>query len=278
MKSKYSTSSNLNEFADDFDRITRLGFDLIDTKYANGIWFSAYGKNIGKADTFFNTTAWNGEPTLRGFQARIAERREQGYELTDVEYDDGYWLGIFGSNVGDSELIVAEDGAEFNQQLLDLQDLDSRFSLEYQVLDIEFADGLRVGVANRTSGDASYTFSKDYRSFEAEVQEQREDGLELTNVEYVDGFWYSVFSDELSGLSAYSPEPHADIDDFTAEILDYRSIGFDLVNIESIDGDWFGVYKENTDGTDDIITPSDMFDSPTDVVIQNQIIPSILNF
>ena len=276
MKSTYSISSNVKELETDSEAISKKGFDLIDIKYANGVWFSAYGKNVGKANTIINDdTTWKGEPTFAGFQAQIEDRREDGYELTDVEYDDGYWVGIFSSNEGDSELIVAEDGDDFEAQLLELQDLDSSFSLEYQVLDIEYADGLWVGVANRTSGDATYTFSEDYENFELEVQQQREDGLELTNVEYVDGTWYSVFS-ELSGLSAYSPETHADIDDFTDEILDYRSKGFDLVNIESVDNEWFGVYKENVDGTDDIITPSDIFDSPADVVIQRQIIPQYL--
>ena len=280
MKSKYSISEDLQEFYSDSARVASQGFELIDAKYANGVWVAAYGENIGRANTFFSTSDWNFEPTLQSFQARVAERKADGYDLTDVEYTPGgYWFGVFATNVGDSELIVAQDGADFDEQLLDLQDLDSSFSLEYQVLDIEAADGLWIGVANRTSGDATYTYSESFEEFEAEVQQQREDGIELSNVEYVGGDWYGVFTDELSGLSTYSPEFHDDLEDFTDEIQTYRSQGFDLINIESVDGDWFGIYKENVDGTDDIITPSDeeAIADPVGNTIQKIVLPGLMD-
>ena len=262
MKSKYSISKDIQEFGSDFQRVTKEGFDLIDVKYANGIWFGAYGKNIGLSEYLVSDTAWNFEPTLDGFQAKIEEREEDGYDLTDIEYtSDGYWFGVFATNLGDSELIVAEDGEDFDRQLLDLEDLESNLAVdsisEHQVFDLELADGLWAGVAKDTFRDTTYTSSEDFEEFELEVQQQESEGLKLSNVEYLDGDWYGVFDRDISGLSIYSPEPHEDLDDFTDEIETFRGEGFDLINIESIDGDWFGIYQENTDATDDIITPSD---------------------
>ena len=297
MKSKYSISEDIQEFALDFDRVVNdedSNFDLIDVKYANGVWVGAYGDNIGKADTFFSDTAWNFEPTLEGFQAEIAERKEDGYDLTDVEYTPGgYWFGVFASNSGDREFVVAEDREDFDQQLLDLEEnydsnlaTDSNISYEYQVLDLELADGLWTGVAIRTEIDSIYTYSEDFEEFEAEVQQQKENGMELNNIEYLDEDWYGTFNQDqyygfnkdLSGMNIYSPEPHADLDDFTAEIEDFRGQGFDLINIESIDGDWFGLYQENTDGTDDIITPSDEAANadPISTTVDRIILPGLI--
>ena len=280
MKSTYSITKDIDEFADEFTRIESQGFDLVDVKYANGFWFAAYGDNIGRPKLFVNETAWNGEPTLKDFQARVAERKADGYDLTDVEYtDDGYWLGIFSDNVLDSELIIAEDDSEFEEQLLELQDLDPDSNFNYQVVDIEDAEGLQVGVVNRIFGDANYTFSEDIDEFTQEVEQQQDLGIELTNVEYSDSGLFGIFTENLSGLSAYSPQPHAGLDDFTAEIEDFGDKGFDLINVESIDGDWFGIYKENTDGTDDIITPSDLEDiaNPSQSIVNQSIIPDIIS-
>ena len=259
MKSTYSVSSSIRELETDFAAIDRQGFDLIDAKFNDGVWFSAYGKKIGKNSVSRDiVTAWRGEPTFRGFTQRVEELEDKGYELTDVEVtDDGYWLGIFASEQLESELITARTRADFDRQVDALQAQDANSVLGYQVVDIEYADGLLIGVLDRNSSDADYSFSRNGTEFGREVARQREAGLELTNVEYVDGAWYGVFSDELTGLSIPSSRPHTSIRSFEAEISDYQSRGYDLINIESIEGDWLGIYKENVDGTDDIITPSD---------------------
>ena len=248
MKSTYSTSLNIRELETDFAAIERKGFDMIDTKFNDGVWFTAYGKNIGKPERVNQVTAWRGEPTFKGFKARVEELKANDYELTDVEVTPrGYWVGIFNSGSGqlESELITAKTGADFDRQVKALQAQDASSVLGYQVVDIEYADGLWIGVLDRTGSDATYSTSESYKEFTREVELQREEGLELTNLEYTDELWTAVFTDELTGLSVYSPQPHDDIKDFQAEITDFRSQGFDLINIESIEGDWFGIYKED---------------------------------
>ena len=251
MKSTYTISSSAKALESDSAPIFDRGFDMIDTKYNNGVWFTAYGKNIGKPERVKQVTAWTGAPTFSVFQEQVEEQKADDYELTDVEVTPGgYWVGTFNSGSGqlESELITATTYTDFNKQVDDLQAQDASSVLGYQVVDIEYDDGLYIGVLDRTGSDADYQFMKTYREFTEEVADQREDGLELTNVEYVggaNGGWYGVFTDELTGLSAYSPETHALRSDFEAEIEDFQDRGFDLINIESIEGEWFGIYKED---------------------------------
>ena len=249
MKSKYSIAEDIDGFALDFDRVVNAddsSFDLVDAKYANGIWFGAYGDNIGKFKFHVNDTAWNFEPSFSGFTEEIESRKAEGYELTDVEYTEGgYWFGVFADAVVNSKLISAETMAGIDEQVEELQALDPDDLFQYQVVDLEYTDELIVGVLNSTFGDAAYTTSEDFEEFELEVERQQDEGLELTNLEYVDGDFVGIFDAELSGESIYSPEPHADIKDFKSEITAYRSQGYDLINIESIEGEWFGIYKED---------------------------------
>ena len=268
MKSTYSVSSNLDEFDRSFNQIDAQGYDLIDTKYANGVWFSAYDKNIGYADSRINESVASWSPSFAGFTERIKQKETQGYGLTDIEYADGYWFGVFSSSEVDSEYIVATTGVEFDDKVKDLQNPESNSVLDYHLVDVEYANGYWVGVLNKTYGDSSYSSSADFDDFTGEIQRQRSQGLELTNVEYLDGAFLGIYSDELSGISTYSPTPHATTAQFTAEIEEQRSEGYHLINIESIDGEWFGIYKENIDGTDDIITPSETLD-PVQLTLDN---------
>ena len=135
---------------------------------------------------------------------------------------------------------------------------------------------------NYTFGDAAYTISEDFDEFEAEIEKQQNRGLYLNNLEYVDGEFVGIFGNSLQGESIYSPKPHADLDDFTDEIRANRRQGYDLLNIESIDDKWFGIYQENTDGTDDIITPSDekaIANPSQDIIniINKNVIPDIIS-
>ena len=279
MKSKYSIAEDIDGFASDFDRVVNAedsNFDLVDIKYANGIWFGAYGDNIGKPKLFVDYTAWNFEPSFSSFTEEIESRKAEGYELTDVEYTEGgYWFGVFAEGEVDSKLITAETMAGIDEQVEELQALDPDDLFQYQVVDLEYTDESIVGVLNSTHKDAAYTSSEDFEEFESEVQRQQDEGLELTNLEYVDGDFVGIFDSELTGESIYSPEPHADLDDFTAEIEEFRSTGYDLLNIESIDGDWFGIYKENLNATG-IITPSES-DSDSNDMIRNQLLTDINN-
>ena len=272
MKSTYSISEDLRELEIESGEKFSQGFDMIDTKYNNGVWFTAYGKNIGQPDTVDQVTAWRGEPTFADFQEQVEELKTDDYELTDVEVTPGgYWVGTFNKGSGqlESELITAKTYADFNRQVDDLQAQDST-SIGYEVVDIEYADGLYIGVLDRNGSDADYQFMRSYRSFTEEVADQRKNGLELTNVEYVggaNGGWYGVFTDDLTGSSAYSPEPHDDIRDFQSEISSYRDRGYDLINIESIEGEWFGIYKEDI-YSDDPVTSSSNTSLDTVTILQ----------
>jgi|GEM_PF-2763772 len=262
MKSRYSISLSASELETDSEAIFEQGFDMIDTKFNNGVWFTAYGNNIGKPERVEQVTAWRGVSTFSDFQEQVEEQKADGFELTDVEVTPGgYWLGTFNSGSGqlESELITAETYADFNRQVDDLQAQDASFVLGYQVVDIEYDDGLYIGVLDRNGSDADYQFMRSYQDFTEEVAFQREEGLELTNVEYVggaNGGWYAVFTDELTGLSVYSPETHALRSDFESEIVAYRSQGYDLINIESIEGEWFGIYKEDIYFDDPLVSSS----------------------
>ena len=256
MKSTYSISSNITELENESAAIARQGFDIIDIKYNDGVLFSSYGNNIGKLNFVVSETTWRGEPTFEGFNQKVEELKADDYELTDVEItDDGYWLGTFANNQLESELVTATTLADFNRQVDDLQAEDASSVLGYQVVDIELAGGLSIGILDRNGSDAYYTFTRSFSEFTQEVAFQREEGLELTNIDYTDGLWTGVFTDDLTGLSEYSPQSYAALADFEAEIENFRDRGYDLINVESIEGEWFGIYKEDIYSDDSLSSP-----------------------
>jgi len=266
MKSAYFKGETTDEFLQDFSIKDNQGFDLIDLKYNDGYYIAAYGKNIGKSDFFVSTTDVYVNTSPSNLRERITERQDYGYELTDLEYENGYWHSIYATNDLDSKLIVADTEADMKSQLLDLQDLNSSFSLDYQIVDIEYAEGQWVAVANYIAGDATYAISESPSEFIEENELQRNRGLELTNVEYVDGDLIGIYSKELSGESIHSPRIHADIDDFTAEIEEYRDLDYHLVNTEAIEGGWFGIYKQDADFGEPLASSSAISSSSVDII------------
>ena len=181
-----------------------LGFELIDVKYANGYWFGAYGDNIGYGDGRNADTTWISDPNFTSFQERVEDLEADGYYLTDIEYTEeytgyGYWFGVFDDKLVDSEIIVAETVDDFNSQVEDYKALYPNDSSRYHLVDLEYADGLSIGVLNRSYGNSTYVGSNDFVEFEAEVTYQQSLGLELTNLEYIDGVYVGIYSDTLTG-------------------------------------------------------------------------------
>ncbi len=107
------------------------------------------------------------------------------------------------------------------------------------------------------------------------IQGRWDEGYDLVDVEYADGLWFGTFGDN-PGFSAYSTG--GGIDEFTWAIQGRWDEGYDLVDVEYADGLWLGVFGTGSESTttttlDTITTTSD----PSQVVIQNQVIPSTIN-
>ena len=276
MKSNHSSQRTFSAFTRDFSSNTRNGFDLIDLKIDNGYYLAAYGKNIGKADTFVSKTTGYTTDSLPDLRKEIAAQKADGYELTDLEYSDGEWHSIYATNEGDSELIEADTYEDIKGQLLDLEELAPSSSvLNYQIADIEYAGGRWYAVANYAAGDATYEVSESPREFLGEIRRQKARGLELVNLEYVNGDHIGIYSEDLSGESIHSQGTHADIDDFTAEIEANRDRGYHLINTETINGSWFGIYKQDAEFGEPLTSASGtkpVFDPAQDVL--NKIVPT----
>lgn len=281
MKSTQSHTRNANEFVEQIESKQALGFDLIDVKYIEGYWFGSYGNNIGFADTRENETDFFGTASFPKFQTEIQNFKNQGFELTDIDYNDGYWFGTFADGEIDSFVVTSELGFnDFERQINAKLGEGSGF-LTNHLVDVEYADGAWVGVFNYGFGTSDYSVQDNYREFHQEVLQQKSQGLELINLEYNDDQWFGIYSDRLSGESIYTlPDSlNQDIDDFGAEIADNQRLGYDLINVESVDGYWLGIYKENTDLTNDPFPRSGTYNDPVNSVIQDQLVPNIpINF
>ena len=263
MTSTIISNNNLEQFTQQLEAEIGEGLNLSDVEYADGLWVGVF--NEGSDST------WSYHPNFEGFRSQIRSRWEQGYELTDVEYGDGVWFASFEEGFSeDSAYISNPDVDGFTAQIL--EQADSGGYHGYDLVDIEYGDGVWFGVLNNERGGATYT-SSTIDTLAADINGIQAQDYDLVDVEYTGVGWVSVFHEPPVGAVESTYTIANSVEQFDQQFAQKIDQGYNLVDIEYGDGIWVGVYDGviASTTTNDNSTPSTN-DVIVDNVVQNAII------
>ncbi|MEM7061677.1 MAG: leishmanolysin-related zinc metalloendopeptidase [Cyanobacteria bacterium P01_B01_bin.77] len=87
----------------------------------------------------------------------------------------------------------------------------------------------------------AYSYTTTLTSFERFIDTRWEQGYDIANVEFGDGVWFGVFSENV-GAGAYSL--NSDIDEFTEDIAERWQQGYNLIDVGYGNDVWFGVFND----------------------------------
>ena len=190
---------------------------------------------------------------LTDLRENIQLKSDQGLSLIDIDYiDDPKDKGL----VGEEEIWVAEFGYVpgntiyiFNKsEDIFIEKTNQKTNNGYDLVDIEYADGVWFGILTDSPGNKAITLSGNLDAFAGQIQEGWDNSYQLTNAEYVDGLWSGFYSTP-SSLSKNAYVYRATIDQFTGQIEQKWDENFDLVNVEYGDGKWFGVFTQTPESS-----------------------------
>ncbi|MGD1922362.1 MAG: hypothetical protein ACFCAD_27800 [Pleurocapsa sp.] len=187
---------------------------------------------------------------LEQFTQELQPGIDEGLNLSDVEYADGLWVGVF--NEGrDSTWSYNPDLAGLESQI------KTRWEQGYELTDVEYGDGVWfASFESGISSDSAYVYNSDVDGFTGQIREQGDSGIyrgnDLIDVEYGDGIWFGVLNDELGGAT-YA---NSSIDTLTADINSIQAQDYDLVDIEYVGNSWVSVFLEPTGAVDSTYTIS----------------------
>lgn len=181
---------------------------------------------------------------LELFTEQLQPGIDEGLNLSDVEYADGLWIGVF--NEGrDSTWNYHPDLAGLEAQI------QSRWEQGYELTDVEYGNGVWfASFEEGISSDSAYIYNSDIDGFTGQIREQGDSGgyrgNDLIDVEYGDGVWFGVLNDELGGATYTG----STIDTLATDIDRIQAQDYDLVDIEYTGTGWVSVFNEPTGAVD----------------------------
>ena len=131
-------------------------------------------------------------------------------------------------------------------QFTDLAEaIAARWNERFDLVNVEYGDGIWFSVFGEDIGQSSYTDQTDFSEFTQAISDKWDEGFDLVDVGYGNGRWVAVFNDGFTfNRTAYSTQ--AELTAFTQAISDRWDEGFRLIDVEYGDGTWFGVFEEDT--------------------------------
>ena len=253
MTTTFTTSDNLEEFAEQLQPGIDADLTLQDVEYADGLWIGTF-RDDGLSST------WNYNDDLEGLELQIEERWEQGYELTDVEYGDGTWFATFEEGFSsDSSYIYNSDFDTFTGRIDELA--DGGLYRGQDLIDVEYGDGIWFATFTDELDSSTYAVSPDVDSLSADIDSIQEQDYDIVDVEYTDDGWTSVFYEAIAIDTTYTISTTQE--EFEQDITEKLDQGYDVMDLEYGDGVWVTVFDGTLGSTD---TNSDSTDSSSDVV------------
>ena len=184
---------------------------------------------------------------LDQFTEQLQPGIDSGMNLTDVEYADGEWIGVF--NEG------RDSTWNYNDSLTGLaSQIETRWEQDYELLDVEYGNGIWFATFEEGfSSDSSYIYNPSYDGFTGQIQDKQDGtyrGEDLYDVAYGDGTWFGVMTDNLDS-STYSSSSTANL---AAEIDRVQAQDYDLVGAEYTGKGWISVFHEPTGAVESTYT------------------------
>jgi len=194
---------NFAKLETEIEKQADLGKDIINISYGDGNnQKGTWNATFGKAD---NPVVYYSSDDIEEFEDFIANAVDDDSDLSllDIDYGNGTWVATAADFEGKKDNIANNTAVSGNSRFDKLTgQIDRQLEKgDVSLVDLEYGDG--VWIARYDSGldlddplKSSYFSSKNYKTFKAEAEAQRDKGFNLVDVEYVKGAWYGVFNEE----------------------------------------------------------------------------------
>ncbi|MCC0179178.1 hypothetical protein I4641_19620 [Waterburya agarophytonicola K14] len=206
------------------------------------------------------TSTYEISSDLTEFNSLISENINNGLNLVDVEYADGLWFATLRNTSGSSRGYVDDNVTDFADQFQATKTYTYDFSStinSFDLVDVEYADGLWYSTYGNVDGLSDYTISNTFDDFTGAVQDYWDLGYDLVDIEYADGAWLATYGD-IPGDSKYlSP---SSLNDFDNVVQQESALGYGVVDVEYADGAWVGVFGNYSGSTANTVAYSGSFD------------------
>ncbi|MEO0925099.1 MAG: hypothetical protein AAFY63_04435 [Cyanobacteria bacterium J06643_13] len=186
--------------------------------------------------------------TYAEFQEQVSETwdLDPEYTLRDVEYIGGRWTGVFTDNNVD-QVNAYNETADFATLRLEIQERWDE-GKGYNLIDIDYIDDKWIAVFDNSSPlTTGYDISADLDEFAVDVRDRWDEGYGgLTNVEYANGYWFSIFDRGIENSSYRITDSLTGLEEV---IQTQEEEGFDLVGVEYAEETWVGVFNDSLAST-----------------------------
>lgn len=185
------------------------------------------------------------DDSFSDFEAQIETQLEAGFNLTELEYVEDKWLGIFSTVESESVYVSSSDDAEFSSSV------NTAIEEGHTVVDLERVNDTWIGLLSKTDHiKTAYFSAADFEELESQVDIYRDKGGEydfqkydLSNIEYSGSEWTATFDHSYGSDSVYDVSD--DLTGFKAVVESQADAGFGIGSVEYAEDRWVGVFRES---------------------------------
>jgi len=182
--------------------------------------------------------------SLDTFQSLIRKEWGMGYDITELKYGNGKWIGIFTKVQKDSHqtYVVAPRWDGVNNVL------ESYWKKGYYMTQIEHGLAEWIVVFEKNTGytNQSYERRKTLDAFSDAVEKRWKEGYDLIDLEYGQGRWTGIFA-ENTGYIGQSMVIRSRWSEMVRVIDAHWEKGYRILNIEQTLGKWMCLFVKSKD-------------------------------
>ncbi|RRS32032.1 MAG: hypothetical protein P794_02490 [Epsilonproteobacteria bacterium (ex Lamellibrachia satsuma)] len=178
---------------------------------------------------------------LKHFRKIIKQRWKQGYDISEIKYGNGKWIGVFSksSKKTHQTYIVARRWTAVDNILKEYWDQG------YYITNIEhgLAEWIVVFEKNTSYTDQAYERRKKLDDFVDHVNRRWKEGFNLIDLEYGEGRWTGIFAAH-TGYKGQALMIRSRWKDMTRQIKSYWEKGYRIANLEYTLGKWMCLFTK----------------------------------
>ena len=179
--------------------------------------------------------------SLEDFRKIIKKRWAEGYDISEIKYGNGKWIGVFteaSENTGQTYVVASRWGGINNI-------LKEYWDKGYYMTNIEhgLAEWIVVFEKNRPYSNQAFERRKTLDAFIAYVNKRWDEGFDLIDFEYGQGRWTGIFA-ENTGYSGQALIVRSSWKAMARMIEKYWGKGYRIGNIEYTLGKWMCLFTK----------------------------------
>ena len=221
-----------------------LGFSILMTTVISAKEYnfaSSHYKYLGVFEKETKNQHMDSTMSLDDFRKIIKQRWSEGYDISEIKYGSGKWIGVFTKTAKESHqtYLVADRWSAINNKLPEY------WKKGYYVTSIEhgLAEWIVVFEKNTSYTNQAFERRKKLDDFYAAVDKRWKEGFDLIDLEYGQGRWTGIFA-EGTGYTDQAMIIRSRWSELIREIETYWKKGYRISNIEYTLGKWMCIFSK----------------------------------